>query len=508
MLFVTFGNRSYESSQKLIVCEARNTGLFRKVLADPLGADFMSAHGNFVNSNQRGYGYWIWKPYIILRALETECEEGEALVYADSGCSFGTTAQVRIPQWVQIAEEHPSKMVTFEIKHPEFEWTKMDTIQAIYPDIDVTTYQIEATKSVFINNEKTRAFVREWYDWCSKDNYHYLTDAKSSVVHPQFIDHRHDQSIFSLLVKKNGVLHIPDEGWPPHDHKPLRSLRRKKLVRIFFNAFWPNFGADDQVNVKFFLTLFEKAFGLQCEPGGFYDSDVLCESLFGPSALLHKNWKMAFLYSGESRFRENWEKYTLVLGCKYSSGNIVNVPFFVPYLWCKGEALTQAHRADVPPKDTLVVISQSPPCKLALLELLHSEGVDIVYGGPFRHNSGDEFQKARWGSPEFDALVSQYKFVFACENSREETYVTEKICHGFTARVVPLYWGCENVGEYFNEERFINFNKPEEALGKLREVRADTAKWLEMVNRPIVKKQMTIDVVALEIQRKCDLNTL
>lgn len=277
-------------------------------------------------------------------------------------------------------------------------------------------------------------------------------------------------------------------------------------MKIFFNAFWPNFDSIDQINIKFFLILFEKAFGEKCEPGGFHESDVLCESLFGPSALLYKNWKLSFLYSGESRFRENWEKYTIVLGCKYSSGNIVNVPLFVPYLWCKG-GLVQTPRTDVPPKDTLVVISQSPPCKLALLELLHSEGVDIVYGGPFRHNSGDEFQRARWGSPEFDALVSQYKFVFACENSREETYITEKICHGFTARVVPLYWGCENVGEYFNEERFINFNKPG-ALEKLREVRADPAKWLEMVNRPIVKKQMTIDVVALEIQRKCDLNTL
>jgi hypothetical protein len=506
MLFVTFGNKMYESSQKLITEEAEKTGLFRKILTDPLGEDFLNIHGEFVNNNSKGYGYWIWKPYIILRALEKECEEGEALIYADSGCSFGTTAQIRIPQWIKMAEDHPSKIVTFETEYPEFKWTKLDTVRAIYPGIDTTTCHVEATKSVFINTEKTRAFVREWYDWCSKDNYHYLTDSQSSIVHPQFIEHRHDQSIFSLLVKKYGILHIPDEGYPPLDHKPIRSLRRKKVVKIFFNAFWPNFGTIDQINIKFFLALFEKAYGLQCEPAGFNESDVLCESLFGPSALLHKNWKLSFLYSGESRFRENWKKYTLVLGCKYSSGNIVNVPFFVPYLWCKG-GLGQEPRTDVPPKDTLVVISQSPPCKLALLELLHSEGVDIVYGGPFRHNTGDEFQRARWGSPEFDALVSQYKFVFACENSREETYITEKICHGFTARVVPLYWGCENVGEYFNEERFINFNKPG-ALEKFREIRADPAKWLEMVNRPIVKKSVTIDDVAAEIRENLKISNI
>ena len=31
--------------------------------------------------------------------------------------------------------------------------------------------------------------------------------------HPEFLGHRHDQSIFTLLAYERHVLHIPDETW-------------------------------------------------------------------------------------------------------------------------------------------------------------------------------------------------------------------------------------------------------------------------------------------------------
>ena len=37
---------------------------------------------------------------------------------------------------------------------------------------------------------------------------------------PEFIDHRHDQSLFSLLRKKYGTILIPDETWYPDFRNP------------------------------------------------------------------------------------------------------------------------------------------------------------------------------------------------------------------------------------------------------------------------------------------------
>src|SRR5678810_953547 len=33
---------------------------------------------------ERGAGYWLWKPYVVNKAL-LECNEGDILIYSDSG---------------------------------------------------------------------------------------------------------------------------------------------------------------------------------------------------------------------------------------------------------------------------------------------------------------------------------------------------------------------------------------------------------------------------------------
>ncbi len=31
---------------------------------------FWKKHGTFIESNPRGYGYWLWKPFIIKETLQ------------------------------------------------------------------------------------------------------------------------------------------------------------------------------------------------------------------------------------------------------------------------------------------------------------------------------------------------------------------------------------------------------------------------------------------------------
>ena len=49
--------------------------------------------------------------------------------------------------------------------------------------------------------DKTRKLVNEWYNICC--NYHMIDDTPSIELNlPGNIEHRHDQSVFSLLTKK------------------------------------------------------------------------------------------------------------------------------------------------------------------------------------------------------------------------------------------------------------------------------------------------------------------
>ena len=43
---------------------------------------FWENHSSFIENNKKGYGYWLWKPYIIKKTLE-KMKKGDILLYLD-----------------------------------------------------------------------------------------------------------------------------------------------------------------------------------------------------------------------------------------------------------------------------------------------------------------------------------------------------------------------------------------------------------------------------------------
>ena len=64
--------------------------------------------------------------------------------------------------------------------------------------------------------EKTN-LLKEIKNISTENNYHYVSDNISNLYNDhRFLEHRHDQSIFSLIAKKNNFFVIPDETyWNP-----------------------------------------------------------------------------------------------------------------------------------------------------------------------------------------------------------------------------------------------------------------------------------------------------
>lgn len=81
-----------------------------------------------------------------------------------------------------------------------------------------------------------------------------------------------------------------------------------------------------------------------------------------------------------------------------------------------------------------------------------------------------------------------YKFVIACENSRHEGYVTEKMISPLLANCIPIYLGAYDVTNYFNPEAFINvadYDTPEKLIERITFIDTNEAEYLKMVNQPI-----------------------
>lgn len=52
--------------------------------------------------------------------------------------------------------------------------------------------------------------------------------------------------------------------------------------------------------------------------------------------------------------------------------------------------------------------------------------------------------------PLFDSMFS-----ICLENSKEQNYFTEKIIDCLRSKVIPIYWGCPNIDDYFNMDGII-----------------------------------------------------
>lgn len=152
----------------------------------------------------RGIGYWSWKPLIILDGMDI-VDDGDMLIYADAGLEFIEPVQTIIDLMDQ-------DIWLFGNEHLHARWCKRDIIEQVWPcDSDAATWdrcgkQAQASVIFFRVNDYTRAFVKEWLDWCLLEGGRLIDDSPSrSPNHPEFIENRHDQAILTTMAYREGI---------------------------------------------------------------------------------------------------------------------------------------------------------------------------------------------------------------------------------------------------------------------------------------------------------------
>ena len=79
----------------------------------------------------------------------------------------------------------------------------------------------------------------------------------------------------------------------------------------------------------------------------------------------------------------------------------------------------------------------------------------------------------------------KHKFSIACENSRHNGYITEKIMQAFAAGTIPIYWGAADITRDYNERAFINvtdFPSLEELVAYIKRVDEDDELYLKYLS--------------------------
>lgn len=209
--FVTFGSTpKYSAALARIEQQARQSGYFDTVTVytqDTLPG--LSAYAEFIAKHPRGYGYWFWKPLVILDRM-ADAGPDDIIVYADAGCGICTSpdAQLVWPIWCGIVDRHPTHRICFHHGHIEETWSKGDLSVLLgcanAPAI-MKTPQAWAGIQMMRNTPDNQALMCEWLELMTRDDGHYVDDSPSrSPNAPGFREHRHDQAIISLLMKLRG----------------------------------------------------------------------------------------------------------------------------------------------------------------------------------------------------------------------------------------------------------------------------------------------------------------
>jgi len=214
--FLSFATPSHSSGALRNAHSARRCGFDHAKVYGPndLSDDFKFRNEHLLNFS-RGFGYWAWKSHIILQHLIYKAQENDLVCYMDAMYEFKRAEYANALLELTRLKKH--KILAFfnkpdEGTYLEKHWSKIDAF--IIMGVDPRHRETEQFWAGFVcvmRNFETITFVSQLAAYSEDERI--ITDSRSSlgVENSDLSENRHDQTIFSLLMKKWGA-----EG----DHMP------------------------------------------------------------------------------------------------------------------------------------------------------------------------------------------------------------------------------------------------------------------------------------------------
>lgn len=175
--------------------------------------EFWEKHKWFFRTNPKGYGFGIWRYYFISKMLD-QIQDNDILVYVDGGCSINTRAKDRLEEYFKFVSESDSGLLVFESNLVQKEYTKSDVFRYMdATDAKYTDSKLYLTSTMVIRKcPNTIKIFSEMYSIVDKQLY-YLFDNNPGIIPDDsiFKGSKNDASIFSLVVKQNCAVVLPDE---------------------------------------------------------------------------------------------------------------------------------------------------------------------------------------------------------------------------------------------------------------------------------------------------------
>lgn len=223
-ILINYANDPYRKAQMWNTWTGTHIAGFDRVYEfspSDIAPDYYEQHRDILDV-PRGNGLWLWKPYLIDRVLG-QCDDGDIVFYADSGAFFVK----KIDKLLDSMGEHEKIWVS---DNPLLEscFTKPICFERLDCDTEEirNANQIQGGFVLLKCCDETRQFVKQWLHYC--EDYELMAPEGGLKLTQKrgngFVASREDQSILSLLCKKNGIQAHRDPSqrgnWPETFYSP------------------------------------------------------------------------------------------------------------------------------------------------------------------------------------------------------------------------------------------------------------------------------------------------
>lgn len=227
----------YSSEEYEGACKANKLRLIDLGYKDIVSCSSEDLDNKFKSANletlsfRRGAGYWLWKPYLIIK-LSKMLREQDYIFYLDAG----VLPLLKHDRLFELVD--PQKITVWISDKSDFrEWTdpRVNQFYEKFTSVEPMNCQTVMAGALFIPNSKHNIeIIKQWFEYCKRPNLlrpDSLADNKNV-----FFLHRHDQSLLNWIIQLNrSDFQILDNT--KFSRNPAVEISRQKNPKYFLRIF-------------------------------------------------------------------------------------------------------------------------------------------------------------------------------------------------------------------------------------------------------------------------------
>ena len=209
-VYCTFSGAPYDRTTERIVVDGPKFGADQVLVYDD---KWLEAHPfRRINKwlwetpQKRGYGWYAWKPLVILDAL-SRCEDGDVVLYTDADCYPVRSLDVLFGM------TEGCGLSLFRCLHEHGKWCKRDcfTVMGQSPTLGEGNWQGCARFALFKRGDwLAEQILMEWLAYSVNPLATTFSPSVLGEELPKFVEHRCEQAILTNLAYKYGVPLMPE----------------------------------------------------------------------------------------------------------------------------------------------------------------------------------------------------------------------------------------------------------------------------------------------------------